>query len=79
MAPSVFVATQSFAVEINGAQEMIQQGITRVAAGHELLDVFPDRFKPVDDGVHFGVEQATAAPGEQRHVPKRAKKAGDAS
>ncbi len=71
MAPnsSVFVATQSFAVELHGEPIVIQQGITRVAAGHELIEMCPDRFEPAEDTVHFGIEQATAAPGEKRNAP----------
>lgn len=62
----VYVATDTFATEINGVPQVIHEGITRVRAGHELLKRFPDWFAPVDTGVDYDVEQATAAPGEKR-------------
>lgn len=60
----MFIATESFATEVDGVQQSIVAGTTRVWEGHELLKRFPDWFKPIT--AHFGVEQATAAPGEAR-------------
>lgn len=68
MAP-VFIATRSFAVEIDGRVVMVKQDKTRVAGDHELVRAFPERFQQAEDSVNFGVEQATAAPGEKRGAP----------
>lgn len=62
----IYVATETFATEINGTPQVIHEGVTRVREGHDLLKRFPDWFAPADTGVDFDVEQATAAPGEKR-------------
>ena len=64
---AVFIATQSGTAEgKKGDSYVFVKGVTRVAKGHELLRLCPDYFEPVADAVHYGVEQATAGPGEQR-------------
>jgi hypothetical protein len=66
-ASGVYVATESGSAEgKNGDLYVFIKGVTRVAAPHELLDRCPDFFSPVEDEVHYGVESATAAPGEER-------------
>lgn len=65
----VFIATQTFTCDVAGEPQFIRAGETRVAGGHELLKRYAGYFKPVEEGVHFGVETATAAPGEKRMVP----------
>ena len=56
----VFVATESGACEIDGEPLIFTKGITRVRAGHPLLKAVPDYFAPVEDRVHYDLEQATA-------------------
>lgn len=62
----VYVATESFNCEIDGVPQAFKRGVTRVRAGHEVLKRNPQYFEPVDNSVHFDVEQMTAAPGEKR-------------
>lgn len=54
----IYVATQSFAADGYGVINKDE----RVRAGHPLLDSNADFFEPVEDAVHYDVEQATAAP-----------------
>lgn len=73
-APAIFICRETFAGQHDGAPLTCHKGVTRVAAGHPLLDVYGVYFEPVSRDVHFGaptgeVEQATAAPGERRGVP----------
>lgn len=65
----VYVATVDFMCDIDGQQEVVYAGRTRVRAGHKLLERYAENFQPVDTGVHYEVEQATASPGEKRGVP----------
>lgn len=66
-ASGVFIATESGSAEgKHGDVYPFLRGITRVAAGHELLKLVPDYFKPVEDHVHYGVVSATQGPGEER-------------
>lgn len=63
----IFVCSETFISNYEGAPIKFVQDLTRVRAGHPLLTQFPDKFKPVD--AHYEVpevEQATAAPGERR-------------
>jgi len=62
----VYVANESFACQIDGKDYQIAKGITRVREGHPLLQANPQYFRPMEDNVHYDVEQATAAPGEKR-------------
>lgn len=61
-----YVATQSGVTEIKGESYTYMKDVTRVRAGHPLLEAAPDYFKPVDDHIHHDVEAATAKPGEKR-------------
>lgn len=70
---AVFVATETFACEVDGVPTMVHAGQTRVRDGHPLLEVHRGYFQPVDARVTFEVEQATAAPGEKRGAPAAAK------
>lgn len=65
----IYVATETFVCEIDGQQEVIRGGMTRVRGGHALLRAYPQYFQRTDTGVHFEVEQMTAAPGEKRGAP----------
>ncbi len=63
---SVYIARESFAAEVEGVPVVVRKGITRVRAGHPLLDGREHLFEPADDRADFEVEQATARPGEKR-------------
>jgi len=61
----IYAATQSFAADLDGEPVFVNKD-ERVRAGHPLLDQNPGFFEPVEDAVHYDVEQATSAPGEKR-------------
>lgn len=63
---AVFVATESGSCDIGGQIHVFVRNVTRVRAGHPLLRAVPDYFRPLDELIHYDVEQATAAPGEKR-------------
>lgn len=65
----IYVANTSFICDIDGVQETIHKGSTRVRGGHALLRAHPEYFDPADMGIQFEVEQMTAAPGEKRGAP----------
>jgi hypothetical protein len=66
----IYVANTSFICDLDGVQETIHKGSTRVRGGHPLLRAHPEYFDRADVGVQFEVvEQATAAPGEKRGAP----------
>lgn len=70
----IYVATTSFACEIDGYPVNVSHG-ERVREGHDLLRLYPQAFEPLEAGrVHYDVEQATAAPGEKRGTPSRSTK-----
>lgn len=60
----IYIATESFATEIDGQPVSVVAGMTRVREGHPLLAGREHLFQPLE--IHFEVEQATAAPGEKR-------------
>jgi hypothetical protein len=62
----VYVATETFACEVDGEPIMVHKGVTRVRSGHALLKGNAEKFEPVDLHVEFDVEAASAAPGEKR-------------
>ena len=64
----VLIANESFAVEMaDGSTAIVHKGITRAREGHEVtLGGLRKLWDPVEDRVDYDVEQATAAPGEQR-------------
>lgn len=62
--PTIFVARTSGVVKIKGKQHTFIAGRTRIRDGHPLLKAAPDHFIPMQ--LDYDVEQATAAPGEQR-------------
>jgi hypothetical protein len=61
----VYVANETFICELDGAQTVVHKGQTRVRAGHPLVETYPGYFD-AEEGPHFDVEAATAAPGEKR-------------
>lgn len=62
----LFVANQTFATTIDGVPTVIHKGQDRVRAGHSLLDANPQFFDPVELGVTYDVESASAEPGSKR-------------
>lgn len=62
----IWVATETFACQIDGEQVIVHQGETRVRVGHPLLDRYEGYFEPVNSDVHFDIEEATAEPGRKR-------------
>jgi hypothetical protein len=64
-AAEIYVAKHGFACSLDGEEVRVAEG-ERVRRGHPLLRDHEAMFKPVDEGVHYDVEQATAAPGELR-------------
>jgi hypothetical protein len=61
----MYVARQSFSVDgPDGAAVSVHGGITRVRAGHWLLEGREAMFELLT--AHYDVEAATAAPGETR-------------
>jgi hypothetical protein len=62
----ILEATESFVTEINGERLFVNTGTTRIAASHALAKTFPDRFRPVENGLSFQEETATAGPDEKR-------------
>ncbi len=70
-ADAVWVATTTFACEVDGASVIVHEGQTRVREGHPMLDAYRESFQLADQGVQFDTtEQATAAPGEKRGTPR---------
>lgn len=67
MPGTIYIATQSFAANVDGHRVSVRSGVTRVREGHPLLEGRAGMFKPLD--AHYEVEAATRAPGEKRHVP----------
>ena len=65
----VYVAKESFACRLDGKRVIVNRGKTRVRHGHPLLKGREHLFSPI--GVHYDVEQATAAPGEVRKVTRK--------
>lgn len=62
--PDIYVARDSASVIIEGDRYALQKGLTRVRAGHPLVERHPELFEPLD--VHYDVEDATQAPGRRR-------------
>lgn len=60
----VMIAKTSAVITLDGNEVVIVEGVTRAHRGHEIVQKWPGFWKPID--VHYGVEQMTAAPGEQR-------------
>lgn len=81
----IFVCKESSIVDVDGVPTLVTKDVTRVRAGHWLLDQYPELFKPIT--VHYDVEQTTEHPGEVRGDPpppatppppqEEEKKAGD--
>lgn len=62
----VWVATTTFACQLDGENVVVHAGETRVRVGHPLLDRYEGYFEPVGSDVHFDIEDASAAPGRKR-------------
>lgn len=65
MAREILIAKASFIATLEDGREVgITKGVTRVRAGHELAEKYPEHFQSID--VHFDVEDATREPGKKR-------------
>lgn len=70
-AGEILVAKQSFHAYLNGKRVFLAEGAT-VRAGHPITVGRAYLFRPISVAHDFDtVEQATAAPGEVRELPKR--------
>lgn len=58
----VYVATSTAQVQYGEGRTVIKKGVTRVRAGHALLEKYPDLFKPADQDVRFEIEDAVSRP-----------------
>lgn len=61
----MYVAVQTGFVNVDGQDLPIRAGETLVAAGHKLLKVAPDLFKPATDLIRYDVEDASATPAQK--------------
>lgn len=66
---TIYVATETFAANVDGVDYMIRKGLDRVRGAHPLYKQTSMYWAPVEDKVTFDVESATAAPGEKRGQP----------
>ena len=62
----IYVAKESGSAEVEGKPFTFVRGVTRIRAGHPALRQLGQFFKPVEENVHYDIEQATSAPGEKR-------------
>lgn len=62
--PTIFVATSTGVVKVDGQLVHYYAGTTRVRAGHPLLDAARGKFEPMK--LDYDVEDATNAPGRKR-------------
>jgi hypothetical protein len=62
----VMIATEDFVCEIDGERLWFAMGLTRVAASHRAVQIYPTRFRPVEEGLSYDDEMATSNPGERR-------------
>ena len=65
--PELYIANQSFSTMLDGEPIGVHKG-DLVAPGHPILKGRMNFFEPAEpkDYIKFGVESATAAPGEKR-------------
>lgn len=63
----LFVANESFSVNLDGVNHVVNKGQTRVRAGHPIMKGREMYFEPLT--VHYDIETATAKPGEARGAP----------
>jgi hypothetical protein len=65
--PDLYIANQSFSTMVDGEIIGVDKG-DLVAPGHKILKGRMNFFDPAEpeDYVKFGLERATAAPGEKR-------------
>lgn len=66
----ILIAKESFTTTIDGMLYNVVKGHTRVAADHPLARLNADFFEVPSGHIHYGVEQATKAPGEKRGAKK---------
>lgn len=69
----IYIARESFTVDLDGIPQSIIAGKTRVREGHPLLRQNGEYFERLDDStVDFDVEEAIKSPGYKRG-PKKVK------
>jgi hypothetical protein len=61
-----YVATQSGVSNIDGAMFQFSRGVTHVTDDHPAYKKHPELFTKAEDRARPVIEQATAAPGEER-------------
>jgi len=61
---TVYVPTDSFSCDVNGAPQTFVRGVTTVREGHPILVTHGHLFR--EQQVDYDWEMATAAPGEVR-------------
>ena len=66
MPGKVYVATTTFATDVDGVPIVVHKDRDRVREGHPLLASNPQNFREVEEGVTYDVEDATADPGTTR-------------
>lgn len=64
--PPTWVATTSFVCTIDGRSYNVTKDVTRVAEGHPIMAGREHLFRRADEGLTFGIEEATDTPGERR-------------
>ncbi len=64
---AVLEAKESFVTDINGDIYHVVAGATRLRADHVLNKRYPQHFRPIEEGLTYGLEDASAAPGEVRN------------
>ena len=60
MAGNILVARETAVFVFEGARVVIHEGLTRVRAGHPILEGREHLFRPID--VHYDVEDTRARP-----------------
>ncbi len=64
MEGKIFVAVESFGLEIDGVPHTISKDVTRVREGHPILEGREHLFKELE--VQYDIEDTTAKPGRRR-------------
>lgn len=65
---AIYIATETFAAEVDGVPYLVRKGLDRVRGSHPLYrqTKAAGYWAPVTDKVTYDVEQATSDPGEKR-------------
>lgn len=60
----LMIAKESYVTTVNGVEETVIAGVTRVREGHQIMAGREDLFEPAP--ADYEIEEATAAPGRKR-------------